>query len=315
MRRFDEGAVVQIAEGLTQLGLGIHHDRAMPGHRLFDRRAGNQQEAQTFGTGLNGDLFAGAKTHQRTVARHVANVQFFPCDFFFQQNTLWAGCIHKGALTFEDIGKGAAVGVDLEGLLDPSRHKDIEILRVCGDAIHRAFFAPEFAHDDFDAGAVIVDDLGDLLAFDILIARIGHLLAGGQVAPQLEAVHLAVDVSLGHLLVQDAGSRGHPLHVTGAQRAGVAQRVAVLHGAGEHIGDGLDPAVGVPGKAAHIVLRVLIAEVIEQQERIQFAGVMKSKGPVQLYTGAFHGRHGVAGLDNRSDGHLESPGLFALMYR
>src|SRR5438105_10590546 len=38
--------------------------------------------------------------------------------------------------------------------------------------------------------------------------------------------HPATLVSLGHLLVEDAGARGHPLHVPGAQRAAVAQAVA-----------------------------------------------------------------------------------------
>jgi hypothetical protein len=35
----DEGAVVQLGEGLPQLGLGVHHDRAVPGDRLLDRLA------------------------------------------------------------------------------------------------------------------------------------------------------------------------------------------------------------------------------------------------------------------------------------
>src|SRR5262249_9768309 len=41
----DERAVVQLGEGLPQLGLGIHHDRTVPGDRLLDRLARDQEKA------------------------------------------------------------------------------------------------------------------------------------------------------------------------------------------------------------------------------------------------------------------------------
>ena len=37
-------------------------------------------------------------------------------------------------------------------------------------------------------------------------------------------------VALRHLLMQDAAAGGHPLHVAGAERAAVAEAVAVLDG-------------------------------------------------------------------------------------
>ena len=41
----DEAAVAQLGDGLLQLGLGVHHDRSIPGDRLLDRLARDQQEA------------------------------------------------------------------------------------------------------------------------------------------------------------------------------------------------------------------------------------------------------------------------------
>ena len=70
---------------------------------------------------------------------------------------------------------------------------------------------------------------------------------------------------------------GHPLHVAGAERAAVAQAVAVLDGAGEHVGDGLDAAVRMPRKAGEVVVGPVVAEIVEQQERIEFVVSPKPK--------------------------------------
>jgi hypothetical protein len=68
---------------------------------------------------------------------------------------------------------------------------------------------------------------------------------------------LPAKVALGHFLVHDAASGGHPLHVTGAQGAGVAEAVAMFDGTGQHIGNGLDAAVRMPGKALEVILRLV----------------------------------------------------------
>ena len=89
--------------------------------------------------------------------------------------------------------------------------------------------------------------------------------------------------------MQDAAAGGHPLHVAGAHRALVAEAVAVLDRAGEHIGDRLDAAVRMPGEAGAIVVGTVVAEIVEQQERIELAGVAEAEGAVQLDAGAFDG--------------------------
>ena len=62
----------------------------------------------------------------------------------------------------------------------------------------------------------------------------------------------------------------------------VAEAVAVLDGAGQHIGDGLDAAMRMPRKAGAIIVGTIVAEIVEQQERIELAGVAEAEGAVQL---------------------------------
>src|SRR5579864_8123351 len=64
----DERAGVQLVEGLLQLGLGVHDDRAVPGDRLADRLAGDQQKADAVVAGLHRRLVAGVEQNQRAVA-------------------------------------------------------------------------------------------------------------------------------------------------------------------------------------------------------------------------------------------------------
>jgi hypothetical protein len=42
LRMADELARLQFAHGLAQFGLRVHHDRPIPGHRLFERLAGDE---------------------------------------------------------------------------------------------------------------------------------------------------------------------------------------------------------------------------------------------------------------------------------
>ena len=110
-------------------------------------------------------------------------------------------------------------------------------------------------------------------------------------------------VALRHFLMHDAAAGRHPLHVAGTEIAAVAQAVAVLDGSGQHVGDGLDAAVRVPGEAGEILVRPVVAEIVEQQERIEFGGVAKAKGAAQMNARALDG--GLRGDDafDGSNGH------------
>ena len=68
---------------------------------------------------------------------------------------------------------------------------------------------------------------------------------------------------LRHLLVQDSAAGSHPLHVSGGHTTLVAQAVAVRNLAGQHVGDGLDSPVGMPGKSGQIVCWTVVAEVVQ----------------------------------------------------
>ena len=69
--------------------------------------------------------------------------------------------------------------------------------------------------------------------------------------------------------MNDAAARRHPLHAAGAEQARVALVVAVAHAAGEHVGDGLEAAMRVIRKARDVVVGIVGAELVEQQERIE----------------------------------------------
>ena len=96
-----------------------------------------------------------------------------------------------------------------------------------------------------------------------------------------------VGIALGHLLVDDAAARGHPLHVAGGDGAVVAHAVAVLDGSGEDIGDGLDPAMRVPRKAREIILGNVIAEIVEEQEGIEIGRIAEAERAAQVHARAF----------------------------
>ena len=72
----------QFAESLSQLLLRVHHDGPVPGHRLLKRLAGNQQEANTFLAGLNGDFVAAVKKDQRSIVCLGWRIGFKPSDSF-----------------------------------------------------------------------------------------------------------------------------------------------------------------------------------------------------------------------------------------
>ncbi len=54
-----------------------------------------------------------------------------------------------------------------------------------------------------------------------------------------------------HLAVHDAAAGGHPLRVAAAEAGGRAERVAVVAEPGAHVGDGLEPTMGMLREAGH----------------------------------------------------------------
>ncbi len=113
--------------------------------------------------------------------------------------------------------------------------------------------------------------------------------------------------------MNDPAARRHPLHVTGGDGAAVPHAVAVLHRSGQDVGNGLDSAVRMPRKASQIILRNIIAEIVEQQERIEVAGVSEAERAAQMHACAFESRFRLNEPFNRSNGHIKPSFFQSLM--
>src|SRR5580658_8163405 len=107
--------------------------------------------------------------------------------------------IAEGSRAGKDIREGVASGFYLDAPALARRNRNVDVARVCSHALDRPGFAPELAADHAGAGTVVLGDLGDGARRNVLIARVGHLESGGQVGPQLEAMHAAVRVTFRHL--------------------------------------------------------------------------------------------------------------------
>jgi hypothetical protein len=62
----------------------------------------------------------------------------------------------------------------------------------------------------------------------------------------------------------------------------VSQAVAVVDRPRQHVSDGLDAPVRVPGEPGAVVSRIIVAEVVEQQEGVELARVAEAEGPAKL---------------------------------
>ena len=55
----------------------------------------------------------------------------------------------------------------------------------------------------------------------------------------------------------------------------------MLHGSGQHVRDRLDAAVRMPMKPGEIILRHVVTEIIEQEERIVVRRLTEPEGAAQ----------------------------------
>ena len=75
----------------------------------------------------------------------------------------------------------------------------------------------------------------------------------------------------------------------------------------EHVGDGLDPAMGMPGETGAIVVGVVVPKIVEEQKRIEFGRVAKSKRALQLDARALEVRFRMKDALYGPDRHESSP--------
>jgi hypothetical protein len=82
----------------------------------------------------------------------------------------------------------------------------------------------------------------------------------------------------------------HPLHAAVGEQPFVTGAVAVTHAAGDHVRDGLEAAMRMIRKPADVVLRVVGAERVEHEERIEPALQRLREHARQLDAGAIRCR-------------------------
>jgi len=177
--------------------------------------------------------------------------------------------------------------------------------------------------DDPDEGPTIGRaDERDLAGADVLVARRRELLGGGQVDPELEAVEQAAggdEPFRGLLDVEDAGAGRHPLRVAVGDDAAAPIGVGVLEGPVDHVRDGLEAAVRMPGRPLGLARRVLdLAHLVEMDEGVEVGQVDAGERPPDREAlalvplrghrhaghGALAGKDRVRFRDSRQDGDV-----------
>ncbi len=147
------------------------------------------------------------------------------------------------------------------------REMQVEVKRFGARALHRPGVPVACAGNDPNADPVDLERR-NLPGSEVAVPGRNHLVGGGQVQPELETLHHAFFL-LGHLAVDHAAAGGHPLHAAVGQQPFVAGRVAMAHAAGDHVGDGLEAAVRMIGKAGDVVAGLVGTKRVEHQERIE----------------------------------------------
>src|SRR5262249_343500 len=147
----------------------------------------------------------------------------------------------------------------------------------------------------------------DLIVLHLLVAGVHHLVTRGKIRPELEAPHPTLAVSLRHLLMNDAASGGHPLHVAGSDHPPVAEAVTMLHVACQHAGDRLHPPMRVPGEAALVLGRLVGTEIVEEEEGVELRDLLEAEGPPEMHARTLDGRLALPDLlDPTCRGHAPS---------
>jgi hypothetical protein len=67
--------------------------------------------------------------------------------------------------------------------------------------------------------------------------------------------------------------------------------------------------MGMPGKTGAVIVGPVIAEIVEQQEGVELAGISETKGTAQLYACALDCGRRLNYASNGPDGHLALPDL------
>src|SRR5437660_3984366 len=171
---FDEIAGVQFGDGLAQLLLRIHYYGAVPGNRLLDRLAGDEEKTDSFAAGLHHDLISTIEEHERMIA-DVVDGRGVGVNDLIRENRPRIRCVAECARARKDVGKGVSRRLNLEPLAKSRRNRNVEITGIRRHAFDWTSLARELAANDAHSSAVIIGDLGNRAGRNILIARVSHL--------------------------------------------------------------------------------------------------------------------------------------------
>src|ERR1700732_2293423 len=117
-------------------------------------------------------------------------------------------------------------------------------------------------------------------------------------------MHPARKVSFGHLLMDDAAARRHPLNVAGRDGTAVAHAITVLNSSRQDIRDGFDPAMRVPREPSQIILGNVVAEIVQEKEWIEVGCIAESESAAKMHASAFERRLGLNESLNGPNGHF-----------
>src|SRR6266540_3584227 len=266
----DEAPVAQLAERLLDLLRRVHDERTVARDGLPERLPGEEEEASRLLPGPGPDDVPVAEDDE-PCRRDLAVVR--------------VRGVAERDLAREDVRERGVPA--RHRLLEraPGRYRDVEVLGLGVDLLHRAPHPVDLAGDHPDLDPVRARPQWDLRGGDVLVTRARHLELRRQVHPDLEPVE-PPRPDLRHLLVQDAAPGGHPLHVARADDAGVPEAVLVGDTAAEHVRDRLDPAVRVDREPGDVVVWIVRAEVIEQEEGVQVIEVAGGDAAAQPHPGS-----------------------------
>ncbi len=86
--------------------------------------------------------------------------------------------------------------------------------------------------------------------------------------------------------MDDAAPGRHPLHAAGDQLAPVADVILMAHGAGQHVGHGLEAPVRMIGEAGEVVVGPVRLELVEQEERVEMIEILGADHARETHAGA-----------------------------
>src|SRR5437660_2484157 len=179
---FQECPLLQFLERLPELLLGVHDDRAVPGHGLLERLSRDEEEPDSVVSGLYFELIAPIEENQRTIVRLRRRRRVQPPDSFRRHGERTRR-IAELPSACEHVRKSVPGGLYRKGSPAPRRHRHVKINRVSRDSIDGARLSPKASAHDSNMGTIVVFHLWNIDCLHLLVARRRHFEGRRKVRP------------------------------------------------------------------------------------------------------------------------------------